>query len=192
MDESIYDIFPKRLTIREVAINDKRKGFRSRSRIIVTTFLDVKQLSRDDLKILYSYRWHVELDLRSIKDTMRMGILRGRTPEMVRKEIWAHVLAYNLIRKIMAQAASVYGRKPRDLSFKLALQMTEAFRQYGIYADNNLYHYTQLLKAIAYKIVGNRPGRHEPKRVKRRQKPYDLLLKPRAFYRKEVIWITLS
>ena len=138
-------------------------------------------MSNVDLTVLYSCRWFVELDLRSIKDVMRMNILRGKTPQMVRKEIWAHVLAYNLIRKIMAQAASAHHKKPRELSFKLAVQITSAFRQFGIYAEQKD-NYMKLLKAIAYKTVGNRPDRHEPKRVKRRQKPYDLLLEPRSFY----------
>lgn len=191
MDQSTYDSFPEQLSIREVEIKKQRKGFRPKTRVIVTSFFDEKDVCRDDLNILYSCRWYVELDLRSIKDVMGMNILRGRTPQMVRKEIWAHVLAYNLIRKIMAQAAIVHGKKPRELSFKITVQITASFRQTGICSEQN-YNYEKLLKAIAYKTVGNRPGRHEPKRVKRRPKPYDLLLEPRSFYHKEEKCIILS
>jgi len=83
---------------------------------------------KEDLAQLYRARWNVELDLRSIKSTMQMDVLRGKTPELVRKEIWTHILAYNLIRTIMAQAASKHGIEPRTISFKAALQTLEAFR----------------------------------------------------------------
>jgi hypothetical protein len=182
MSHEEYGEFPDAISIREVEIHNKRKGFRSQSRIIVTTFLDPKCVSTDDLQEIYGYRWCVELDLRSIKDTMRMGILRGKTPLMVRKEIWAHILAYNLVRKIMAQAAVVHGKKPRDLSFKLAVQAIGAFRCIGVFSEAKYKMYVQLLKAIAYKTVGNRPGRYEPRRLKRRPKNYPLLIKPRSQY----------
>lgn len=85
MDQETYDTFPNEITVRETKVQSERKGFKSKSRIIVTTFLDTKSVLKQDLKMLYEYRWHVELDLRSIKDTMRMGILRGKTPSMVHK-----------------------------------------------------------------------------------------------------------
>ena len=113
-----------------------------------------------------------------------MDILRGKTPEMVRKEIWAHFLAYNLVRKIMAQSAMVHGRSPRCLSFKLALQTIKSFRNAGILSENNIDIYAQLLKAITYKQVGNRPGRSEPRRIKRRPKSFPLLQRSRNLYYK--------
>jgi hypothetical protein len=183
MDKETYARLPACLKLREVAIERKNKGFRSQSKILVTTFLDAKEVNRENLSELYSYRWHVELDLRSIKDVMHMDILRGKTPEMVHKEIWAHVLAYNLIRTIMAHAAIQFDKHPRQLSFKLTLQLVSSFR------DANILHeqYYYLLKAIVTREVGNRSGRYEPRRIKRRPKPWDLLLKPRAFYHLEVI-----
>lgn len=129
-------------------------------------------------------RWFVEIALKSIKETMHMDILRGKTPEMVRKEIWAHLLAYNLIRKIMAQAAVVHNKKPVNLSFKLALQVIASFRQAGIFNEKNSTSYYHLLKAIAYKTVGNRPNRLEPRRVKRRPKPFPKLQKARQLYKR--------
>jgi len=182
MDKKTYDKLPACLTLREVVIEKKRKGFRTQSKVIVTTFLEIKKVSREALNELFGYRWHVELDLRCIKTTMRMDILRGKTPEMVHKEIWAHILAYNLIRKIMTQAAIQYEKNPRQLSFKLALQAVASFRQANILHDEYL---PLLLKVIANKTVGNRSGRYEPRRIKRRPKPWDLLLKPRAFYHRE-------
>ena len=175
MTDEEYNEFPDEIEIREVLIQNYAKGFRTQRRIIITTFLGSKSITGEDLLELYHYRWSIELDLRSIKETMHMGILRGITPEMVRKEIWAHFLAYNLIRKIMAQAAMIHNKKPRNLSFKLALQVLRAFRQAGILQDNQEQYYVELLKAIAYKTIGNRPGRWEPRRVKRRPKPYALL-----------------
>lgn len=184
MDKETYSMFPESILVREVAIQSTYKGFRSQSRVMVTTFLDPKEVSKYDLEVLYPHRWHVELDLRSIKDTMRMSILRGKTPSIVKKEIWAHILAYNLIRKIMAQAGSVHDKKPRELSFKLALRLIEAFRQSGMLLENSN-SYTLLLKAIASKTVGKRPGRQEPRRVKRRRQVYALLVKPRNYYHQE-------
>jgi len=182
MDQETYDTFPDEISIREVKVQSERKGFKSKSRIIVTTFMDSNNVTENDLKILYEYRWHVELDLRSIKDTMRMVILRGKSPSMVQKEIWAHVLAYNLIRKIMSQAAFIHCKNPRDLSFKLALQLINAFKQAAIFAGKRKDIYEHLLQMIACKKVGNRAGRSEPRRLKRRPKNFPLLMKPRGHY----------
>ena len=181
-----YNEFPNKISIREAEIKEEKKGFRPRSRIIVTTFLDSNCVRKDDLKKIYDYRWCVELDLKSIKDTMRMGILRGKTPSIIRKEVWAHLLAYNIVRKIMAQSALVHVKKPRDLSFKLALQVVVAFRDANLFSELKHKIYQQLLKAIAYKTVGNRTGRHEPRKLKRRPKNYPLLTKPRYHYKKEL------
>jgi len=187
MDEEIYAEYPEYITVREVAVVSNRAGFRSKVRVMMTTFLDPKKVSKNDLGLLYDCRWVVEINLRAIKETMRMDILRCQTPEMVRKEIWIHLLAYNLIRKIIAQAAIKYGgRKPQEISFKLAMQVIAAFRQAGIFIKERLKTYDELLKAIAYKRVGNRPGRSEPRMVKRRPKAFPRLQKARKLYRKEV------
>ena len=192
MDKETYKNFPDCLSIREVEINNSQAGFRAKKRVIVTTFLDAKKFSKEDLDKLYDQRWLVEINLRSIKDTMQMGIMRGKTPQMARKEIWMHLLAYNLVRKIMTQAASCYGRKPQELSFKLALQMISAFRQAQIFCSKKIDVYYQLLKAITYKMVGNRPGRMEPRAVKRRPKPFPKLQMARSLYKKSKIYYSLS
>lgn len=182
MDDESYNNFADYVVVREVEVSNQRKGFRSKSRIVVTSFLNSTEVSKQNLGMLYDCRWFVEIDLRAIKETMGMGILRCKTPEMVRKEIWAHLLAYNLIRKIMAQAAVKHDKTPRELSFKLAMQLIFAFRQAGILSEKSEARYEQLLRAIVSKKVGNRPGRSEPRMVKRRPKPFPRLQKARKFY----------
>lgn len=164
----------------------RRNGFRPKKRVLVTTFLNSQEVSKSDLSELYDYRWFVEIALKSIKETMHMDILRGKTPEIVRKEIWAHLLAYYLIRKVMLQAAILYDKRPRNLSFKLALQAIESFRQAGIFNEKNNVAYSHLLKSIAYKTINNRPGRLEPRRIKRRPKAFPKLQKERQLYKRIV------
>src|SRR3974390_3276164 len=106
----------------------RQPGFRCRSMIVVSTLLDAKAVSGSDLAELYRARWNAELDLRSLKQTLQMDILRCKTPELVRKEIWTHILAYNLIRTIIAQAAVMHKIPPRSISFKATLQTLEAFQ----------------------------------------------------------------
>lgn len=172
------------LTIRETRIHVKQPGFRSQSIVVVTTLLDPDQTTKEDLAFLYLQRWHNELDLRSIKSTMQMHDLRCKTPELVRKEVWTHVLAYNLIRTIMAQAATRHGIEPRTISFKGAIQTLEAFQPViDLQGDRNSelrqHLYDHLLDCVASHRVGNRPGRFEPRKKKRRFKLYDFLDKPR-------------
>src|SRR5262249_5961636 len=140
VDRRTYNSFPDSITVREVRFRVEQPGFRTRSVVVVTTLLDPEQASKEELASLYRARWNNELDLRSIKVTLQMGVLRGKTPEMVRKEIWTHTLAYTLIRTVMAQAAAAAaaaaataaggeeGVPPREISFKATLQVLEAFR----------------------------------------------------------------
>jgi hypothetical protein len=118
---------------------------------------------------------------------MQMDVLRCQSPEMVRKEIWAHLLAYNLIRTVMAQAAHVHGKHPRRLSFLRTLRTLEAFRPLlaHAHADALPELYRELLRAVAAHEVGNRPDRLEPRQRKRRPKPYNLMTEPRAKARKQ-------
>ena len=116
-----------------------------------------------------------------------MDILRGKSPEMVRKEIWTHILAYNLIRKIVAQAAYAHNKKPRELSLKGALGAVKAFRERGILSESNEKIYAVLLKSIARNIVGNRPGRSEPRVVKRRPKAFPQDAKTHHLYQKNKV-----
>jgi len=185
MEPETYDKFPDSIEVREGAVRIGRKGFRTKTKILVTTFLDSDDYKKEDLATLYDCRWFVEISLCSIKDTMHMGILRAKTPEMVRKEMWAHLLAYNLVRKIMAQAAGKYDKVPRFLSFKCAMQFTSAFCQSGHLSEADQ-AYEHLLRGISRKTVGNRPGRSEPRMVKRRPKAFPRLQKPRSYYHQEM------
>lgn len=187
MSQETYDEVQPEISIREVYVSTTSKGSRPKTRILVTTFLEPTAVSKDDLNLLYSYRWWIELDFRAIKTTLQMEVLRGKSPAMVHKEIWAHLLAYNMVRKIMAQAAFVHNKKPRDLSFKGAVHLIKSFQDKGIMTEGDNRIYATLLKAIARKKVGNRPGRQEPRVVKRRPKAFPRMQKPRACYHKKVI-----
>ncbi len=123
-------------------------------------------------------------DFRNIKEAMGMNVLSCKTPEMALKEIWVTLLAYNLIRLLMAQSASLSEVVPRALSFKHCLQLWRTWCQYN---TGNELDYLQLFKLMAQQQIGKRPGRIEPRAVKRRPKAYPLLSKPRAEARQQVI-----
>jgi hypothetical protein len=158
-------------------------GFRTKSLVIVTTLLDNTTFTKSDLMQLYRARWNAELDLRSLKATLQMDMLRCKRPEQVRKEIWTHILAYNLIRTIMAQAAVRHDLEPRSISFKGTIQTLEAFRPFLAVAqrDAQLRQHLcrELLKAIAGHRVATQPNRFEPRQKKRRKLRYNFLMVPR-------------
>ena len=181
---------PKFITVREARVYIKQPGFRTKVITIVTTLLDPIQYTKEDLADLYRQRWNNELDLRSIKSTMQMEVLRCKTPALVRKEVWTHILAYNLIRTIIAQAADKHGKDPRSISFKGAIQTLEAFQPVIAIQGRNtairMKLYQQLLDAIAAHQVADRPDRFEPRLRKRRPKHYAYLRKPRRVIKREM------
>ena len=181
MDPATYAEIPETVTIRELRVRVKQRGFRTRVLIVMTTLLDAKAFSHDELATLYRARWHAELDIRSLKQALKMDVLRCRTPGMVRKEIWAHLLVANLIRGVMAEAAREHGALPRQLSFQGARQTIEGFRSELSHARPAATEELQgvALKAIAGHRVGDRPNRVEPRVRKRRPKNYPLMHKPR-------------
>jgi len=192
IDQKTYNSLPEFLTVRETRVRVEQAGFRTQMIIVVTTLLDTEEITRDDLAQLYRARWNAELDLRSLKRTMQMEILRCKTPELVRKEIWTHLLAYNLIRTIIAQAATKHGIEPRSISFKGTIQTLEAFQpviaiqgQLNLGFRMNLYQ--QLLDAIVIHRVADRPDRFEPRLRKRRPKHYGFLRKPRHQTKRDMV-----
>ena len=189
MDQATYDSLPDELSLREVRGSVATPGCRVRSLVAVTTLTDEREFPREDILDLYHARWNVELDLRSIKTHMNMEILRCQTPEMVRKEIWTHLLAYNLVRQVMAQAARERGVTPRQLSFAAALQTLNEYRVPLLTATaaDLTAMVRHILAAIASHRVGNRPDRCEPRKVKRRPKGYSRLLQSRAMERAELL-----
>lgn len=169
MSAEHFRSLPAEIAIREVAIGDKT---------LITTLNDATQVPREALKSLYQSRWHVELDIRNIKTTLGMETLTCKTPEMAEKEMWVYLLAYNLIRILMAQSAMLSDVLPRALSFKHTLQIWNAWgaRLASGYTQADLVEFFGL---VAQRHVGNRPGRVEPRAVKRRPKPTPLLTRPR-------------
>jgi hypothetical protein len=185
LDRPSYQALPEAITARETRVRGTQPGFRTKAVVVVTTLLDPRQATKDELAALYRARWHNELDLRSIKSTMQMRELRCKTPELVRKEIWAHVLAYNLVRTLMAQAAATHGLSPRSLSFKGAMQTLEAFQPLlELQADRGRAHRLRLyrdgLRALATHRVADRPDRFEPRVKKHRRNHYGWLTRPRS------------
>jgi len=185
MDRKTFDDLPDELTLREIKYNIVEKGKRTKEIILITTLLDAEVYTKEELADLFNIRWRAEIDLRSLKTVMEMDVLRCKSPEMVRKEVWAHLLAYNLIRTVIAKAAEAHKRKPYEISFKGAMQTINSFRDYML-MDLTTKWYDELLKAVAYHEVGNRPGRYEPRARKRRPKQYKLLQIPRKEARKRM------
>jgi hypothetical protein len=192
IDWKAYQALPEFLMIRECRVKVAQPGFRTTTLLIATTLLDAAVFTKDDLAHLYRARWNAELDLRSLKRTLQMDVLRCKTPELVRKEIWTHILAYNLIRTIIAQAARKEGIEPRSISFKGAVQTLAAFQPIIAIQgqrDRSLRWrlYEELLNAITLHRVADRPERYEPRLRKRRPKHYAFLRKPRHVIKREML-----
>lgn len=164
-----YQNYPQELRLREV---------KAREKILVTSFLDQRQVCKREIGYLFLNRWHVELDLRNIKATLGMDALRCKSPAMAEKELWVYMLAYNLIRLLMAQAAMNAKALPRQLSFKHTLQVWVAWSQRQ-FQNEDKEDTAALFALIAEVRVGHRPGRVEPRAIKRRPKAFQRLQIPR-------------
>jgi len=164
-----YRAFPKQILVREAKVDGQ---------VLVTTMQNARAVPKRELAALYARRWHIELDIRNIKTTLGMEVLRCLTPAMVEKELWVCLLAYNLIRLLMAQAAHTAGLHPRELSFKHTVQMWSSWPSSA--------EPSELFRLIAQRPVGNRPGRMEPRVRKRRPKSFPWLKVPRAVARRQI------
>jgi hypothetical protein len=182
VDRATYLGLPDELVVREVRVRVAQPGFRTRTLVVVSTLTD-PAVPADELADLYRARWQAELDLRSVKVTLGMDVLRCRTPGVARKEVWAHLLAYNLIRTAMAQVAEAAGRRPRELSVAGTVQALAAFADVLDTAAG----YAAFVRVVLAYRVGHRPDRVEPRARKRRPKPYPPLSAPRADARKRLI-----
>ena len=174
---------PHELALREVRVRVKQRGFRTKTLVVVTTLLDAEAFPAREIAQLYRRRWQAELHLRSLKVVLQMDHLRCKTPHRARNEFFMHLLAYNLLRRAMTAAAIAAGVQPWQISFKSALQTLNCYLPLlggPMPLDAGC---QALLDGIAARPVGNRPDRCEPRRVKRRPKPHDLLLKPRQHYK---------
>jgi putative transposase len=191
MDKATYATIPQALTIRVIRVQVAIPGFRVRELVLTTSLLDAKRYTPEDLAALYRARWCAELHLRSLKSILQMDHLRCETPEMVRKELAMHFLGYNLLRSTIAEAARHQDLTPGQISFKGALQTFKAFREAGLLTDmRRMEPFATLLAAIASHRVGDRPNRVEPRAVKRRPKPHDLLTVPRDVARNRLLQTT--
>lgn len=171
-----YRSYPKSLMLREVTVQ---------GRTLITTLCDAHTTHKSELGSLYRLRWNIELDLRNIKTTLQMDRLSCHSPQMNEKEMWVHLLAYNLIRLLMAQAATHAGVSPRQLSFKHTVQLWNQWQLQPL-RGCRVQDCSRLFRLVAAVRVGNRPGRIEPRALKRRPKCYDLLTEPRALARVRV------
>lgn len=176
MTQEYYDGVPEFIAIRELKVKGK---------LLITTLLCAKTVPKHELKALYKQRWHVEVDLRNIKTTLGMETLSCKTPDMAEKEMWVYLLAYNLIRLLMAQSALLADLLPRHLSFKHTVQVWIAWCQQTP-SGGHSFDERALFILIAQKSVGNRPGRIEPRAIKRRPKGFPLLMEKREQAREKV------
>jgi putative transposase len=180
-----YAALPDTIRVREFAIDiEDREGGKERA-IVVSTITD-PSVPKEELSDLYWRRWNCELDLRSLKKSMHLDVLRCKTPEMVEKEIFCHLLAYNLLRGTMTESAKRNGVTPRQLSVKGAMQAIESFTPAMMATDSGDVLYNALLTTVAAHRVGNRPGRQEPRMLKRRPGWTILLKMPRHKYHRRL------
>ena len=179
MDEATYETIPETLTLRMTQFNIVEPGCRTKAVTIVTTLIDAEKYSKEDIAELYGFRWNVEVDILHIKQTLNLDHLRCKTPDMVRKEFWTTLLAYNLIRRIICAAAMEHGKLPRRISFtRTCVTILTAWSNLslGLYRPKAL---KLLLKQIASLKTPHRPGRIEPRVLKRRRHRYPLMREPR-------------
>jgi hypothetical protein len=190
MDEETYARIPKTLELREIRYNIVEPGRRTRKMDIITTLVDADKYTKEDIAELYGFRWNSELDIRSIKASLNLGHVRCKSPEMVRREVWTTILAYNLIRTTAAGAALLHGKQPRQISFTSTCQYVLASWMQlsgGLIDESLLENYLLImLKQIAACEVANRPGRLEPRVLKRRRHGYKLMQKGRAQLRAQL------
>ena len=183
-----FNALPSTITVREIYYYIVVPGFRTERVSLITTLLNTTTYSTLDIVGLYGQRWDVELDLRHLKTTLGMDVLRCKTPSMVRKEIYVYLLAYNLLRSLMWSAGTTYATPPLRLSLQGTRNHLNNFIPELLAAHNTkrLEIYRTLLKVIVHKTVSDRPARSEPRVRKRRPKAYPLMTKPRHELREQL------
>lgn len=178
MSQDDLDQLPERLMVRIVRVKITSPGMRTREVVLVTTLLDAKTYPAHEIASLYLRRWCIELTFRDLKSVMQMGVLRCKSPEMVQKEILMHLIAHNLLRLLMQEASLTWSVPLQRISFKGTL---DTFREYlsavgPKRSRRRIRHiYSRMIAAIASGLVLERPGRREPRAVKRRPKNHQLL-----------------
>ena len=180
MDQEKYDSYPEKMQVRE---------FKVSGNVYVTTFINSKKYHKKELASIYGRRWEIEINLTSIKSIMNMDMLSSKTPDMVKKEIGIHFLAYNVIRIIMAEACATHNSLPWKISFKCTVQLLNEFMPHFLNSSNkkNKILYAEMLMLIIKNKIGNRPGRVEPRAIKQRQKPFPTLNRPRIVEKEKIM-----
>jgi putative transposase len=190
MDNETSAQIPQTLELREIRYHIVEPGRRTHTIDIITTLVDAEEYTKEDIAELYGFRWNSELDIRSIKSSLNLGHVRCKSPEMVHREVWTTILGYNLIRATAAGAALVHDNQPRQISFTSTCQYVLASwmpLSLGLIAVSSLDNYLSLmLRQIAACEVANRPGRLEPRVLKRRRHRDKLMQKPRHELRREL------
>jgi len=190
MDEATYALIPEKVILREIRFNVFERGCRVQALTVVTTLTDPKEFTAEDIAELYGFRWNSELDIRAIKQSLQLDHVRCKSPEMVRNELWTTLLGYNLVRTTAAAAALLHGREPRQISFTGACQ--HLLKSWTVLSTQTIRPEAarrlcrSLLERISQVIVANRPGRIEPRVLKRRRHRYPLMREPRAELRNQL------
>ena len=186
MSEEQYEQIPETMTLRQVRFQVTEPGKRTEELVVVTSLTDPDEYPAEAIAALYGYRWNAELDIRVIKQTLGLDHVRCKTPDMVRRELWVTLLAYNLIRKLIATAAVVHDKQPRQIGFTLACQTVLSswmLLATGVCRDEREL-WKSALERIAANEVANRPGRIEPRMIKRDRQHYPMMHDPRRELRK--------
>ena len=179
ISQAEHDALPSKIRVRIVKITCAPKGFRPKTKFILTTHLDSKKITNADIAGLYRQRWQVELYFRSIKTTLGMDIVRSKTAEMVVKEVWMHMMAYNLVRGAMSAVAQTRRCLPREISFRATLQALSTWRLLTA-CNGAAGGQDDLINMLSSgPLVGQRPDRYEPRAIKRRPRGYKLLVHSR-------------
>lgn len=184
LPESIWETLDKALTVRVLRLSLRHKGLRVRQITLVTTLLDATLYPKEEILAAYLRRWSMELCLRDLKATLGLAHLKCQSPAMLEKELQIGLLMHNLLRCIMAEAAQTYGVELARISFKGCL---DALRQFSAAmaqarsAKKRRQLWQKLLESLVQDLVPSRPGRREPRAVKRRPK-YPRLTKHRRQY----------
>lgn len=189
MSQDLYAQIPETLTLRELQFTVTEPAHRPEIITVVTTLTDPQAYPKQEVAALFGYRWNVELDIRVIKQTLGLDHVPCKSPAMVLVHLWVTLLAYNLIRKVTAAAAAAYHKQPRQLGFTLACQtVLSSWILLSTGSSRNPRRlWEHALARIAANEVANRPGRVEPRQLKRRRHRYPLMRRPRAVLRRKLL-----
>ena len=186
MSAEEYEQIPETLTLRMLRYSLVAKGQRTQSITVITTLLDPEEYSAEDIAELYGLRWSVELDIRHVKRSLNMDHFRCKSPEMVRREFWMMILGYNLVRKVICEAAAFGGVLPRRLSFTQTCAFLLVTSSFWVVSGVQGEALESILKHLASMKVPERPGRYEPRMVKRRRDKYPVMKQPRQILKNDV------